>query len=138
MSQPAATAESRPMPRPSLTVRRLIKWIAVAAVVLALVRYPYRTIRQQQQFYARAREGAALVQSYKAQCPPGVSPPSWSQAVDVVSTAWGNVVFSPEHINDANLNRVLAELRGQARRATPTTAEGDLYHILDLLSHAET
>ena len=137
-TQTAPAAEPTPMPEHRLTVRRLIKWVVIAAFVLALARRPYLIIREHQRFQARAHEGIVLVQSYAAQCPPGVGPTSWSQAVGTVQTAWANVVFSPEHIDDADLDAILAELRVQAPRATPAEAEGEIHHILDLLAHATT
>jgi HEAT repeat protein len=123
---------------PRVTVRRLMKWVIVAAVVLALVRYPYQHIRRLQHAQARAFEGRALVQSYASRCPAGVNPALWSQAVGVEGSAWANIVIAPEHIDDADLDAILAELRGLVTRATPVEAEGDLYHILDLLAHAKT
>jgi hypothetical protein len=124
--------------RPRVSVRRLMKWVVGAAILLALFRHPFNAVRVLQHFHARAREGTALVQSYRVQCPPGVTPASWDQAVDVVQTAWVNVVFSPEHINDADLDDTLARMRAMVSRATPADAEGDLYRILDLLAHART
>ena len=55
-----------------------------------------------------------------------------------VQIAWGNVVFSPGNIDDADLDAILAQMRGLVARATPADAEGDLYRILDLLAHART
>jgi hypothetical protein len=124
--------------RPQGSVRRLMKWVGVVAVLLALFRYPYNAVRVQRRFHARSQEGSMLVQSYGLQCPAGVSPTSWGEAVSSVQTAWSNVVFSPEHIDDADLGAILAEMRGMVGRATPAVAEGDLYRILDLLAHAKT
>jgi hypothetical protein len=123
--------------RPRVSVRRLMKWVIVAAILLALFRGPFIAVRELQRFHARAREGIALVQSYRVQCPPGATPASWDQAVDVMQTAWCNVV-SPEQIDDADLDAVLARMRTMVSRATPAEAEGDLYRILDLLAHAKT
>ncbi len=124
--------------RPRVTVWRLMKWVGVAAVLLALFRYPYRAIRDQQHFFARAREGTALVQSYGGVCPPGVSAASWTMAIDGVQTAWGNVVFFTGYLDDADLDAILTQMRTMAARASPADAEGDLYRILDLLAHAKT
>jgi HEAT repeat protein len=124
--------------KPRVTVLRLMKWVGVAAVVLAVVRYPYEFIRQQQRFRAREQEGNALIQSYAAQRPTGVSPASWDEAIGSVRTAWSNVVFSPEHMDSADLDAILAETRALSAGATPVTAEGDLYRILDLLAHTKT
>jgi HEAT repeat protein len=115
-----------------------MKWVGITAVVLALGRYPYHVIREQRHFQTRAREGTALVQSYAAQRPAGVSPVSWDDAVGSVQTAWGNVVFSPEHIDEKDLDAILARMRELVAGATPAEAEGDLYLILDLLAHAKT
>jgi hypothetical protein len=124
--------------KPRVSVRRLMKWVVVAAILLALFRHPFNAFRELQRFHARAREGTSMVQSYRVQCPPGVTPASWDQAVGVVQTAWVNVVFSPEHINDADLDDILARMRTMVGLATSAEAEGDLYRILDLLAHSKT
>ena len=66
--------------RPRVTVRRLMKWVGVAAVVLAVGRYPYNPPGATT-LLRSWREGDALVQSYSAQCPTGVRPASWDHAV---------------------------------------------------------
>ena len=124
--------------RPRVTVRRLMAWVVVAAVALALGRYPYILFRERQRFAARAQEGRALVRSYDSQCPKGVRAASWTVAVGAVQTAWRDVVSSPGNIDDADLDAILAQMRGLASRTTPADAEGDLYRILDLLAHART
>jgi hypothetical protein len=124
--------------RPRVSVWRLMTWVVVAAVALAMGRYPYDLVRERQRFAARAREGKALVKSYGAQCPKGVRAASWTQAVGVVQVAWRDVVSSPGNIADADLDDILDQMRGLASRATPADAEGDLYRILDLLAHART
>ena len=79
-----------------------------------------------------------MVQSYRVQCPPGMAPATWDQAVGFVHTAWVNVVFSPGSVDDDDLDDILARMRTMVSRATPAEAEGDLYRILDLLAHART
>jgi HEAT repeats len=138
---PIPEARQSPSPamirKPQVTVRRLMKWVVGAAILLALFRDPFNAVRELQRFDARAREGYALVQSYRVQWPPGVTPVSWDQAVGVVQTAWVNVV-SPGSIDDADLDDILGRMRTMVSRATPAEAEGDLYRILDLLAHAKT
>jgi hypothetical protein len=124
--------------RPRITVRRLMKWVGITAVALALGRYSYQYLREQQRFYARAREGDKLVRYYSVQRPPAVPPVSWDGAVANVQVAWDNVVVSPEHIDVDDLDAVVSRMRVLVRRATPDDAEGDLYLILDLLAHART
>ena len=56
----------------------------------------------------------------------------------MVGTAWANVIFSPDSIDEKDLNDLIAELRQLNARAIPASAEGDLYAILDLLRHTRT
>jgi len=126
-------------PKPRVSVRKLMVWVGVIAVLLALGRYPYYLIRAQRRFAARWDEGNALVQSYYAQCPTSMDRASWNEAVSSVQIAWGNVVLSPEHFPDEHsIDRILAQMRSLVAQATPSEAEGDLYLILDLLAHART
>ena len=69
----------------------------------------------------------------------GIQASDWSNnTVGVVGTAWSNVIFSPDSIDEKDLNDLIAELRQLNAKATPVSAEGDLYAILDLLRHART
>ena len=43
--------------RPRVTVRRLMTWVVVAAVALALGRSPFDLVRERQRFAARAERG---------------------------------------------------------------------------------
>jgi HEAT repeat protein len=113
-------------------------WVALIAVLLAVGRYPFQFIETHRRFAARMREDDGLVQSYYTQCAASVNSGSWREAVTAVQIAWCNIVFSPEHIGEDELDAILTQLRGLAARATPQDAEGDLYLILDLLAHANT
>ena len=86
----------------------------------------------------RFREGERLIQSYAIQRPPGIAVANWGAAVGVVQTTWGNVAYFPGAIPQEELDAIVFQLRRLAGNASPVTAEGDLYQILDLLSRAKS
>ena len=90
------------VPKPRVSVRKLMMWVGVIAVLLGLGRYPYTFIQTQRRFMARFQEGDGLVQSYYVQCPASTSPASWREAVTGVQIAWDNVVFSPASIAEGS------------------------------------
>lgn len=122
----------------SISVRKLLVLVGVLAVVLALVRTPYLFVRAQLAYGHRVNEGSSLILSYRAVCPPGFTPSQWENAVTVVQIAWCNVAFSPSHLDQEPLDGLVIELHRLSLGATPRTAEGDLYTILDLLAHAKS
>jgi HEAT repeat protein len=127
------------MPRvPRFTIRRLLLVIAVLAVAMAVLRYPILFVQKWQRFNARHRVGEQLILSYYALGPPRLPGAKWTDAVNGAQIAWCNVVFDPDHIAESEVDAILIDLQGLVARATPATAEGDLYTILDLLAHAKS
>lgn len=118
-----------------LSVRKLMASVGILAGVLAVARVPILYVQERSAYSAKNREGDAIVRSYYAHQPAGVSAAAWEQAVTGVQIAWMNVVFSPEHCPISSVENALTQMRPVAAGATSATAVGDLYFILDLLAH---
>lgn len=123
---------------PRLSVRQLLEVIAGIAIALGILRYPYLVIQAQLRFNQQTSRGQALIATYRSLRPPEFSTQQWDNAVGNVHTTWVNVAFSPEHIAQGDLDDLLNQVRTLVDRASPATAEGELYAILDLLAHAKT
>jgi HEAT repeat protein len=120
-------------------LRKLMIWIGLVAALMALLRYPYTYIEAEARFSSRSRQGYALIHSYRALCPTGVSKANWDDAVGAVQTAWSNVVFSRFQFREENsLGRIVDQMQSLVARATPAEAEGDIYLILDLLAESRS
>ena len=55
-------------------MRRAMVWVAAIALAMAVLRYPVQFVQKTQRFHVKHNQGRALIDGYRAQCPPGIAP----------------------------------------------------------------
>jgi hypothetical protein len=101
-------------------------WLALswAIVLIPLLgiggKFGYEVVRWQR-FRAERDAIGDLVETWRTRPPSGLDPHVWEEAWIVAYNGFGNVCFSPDHVSQAEMQRLQHDL--EARRSGPVTPE---------------
>lgn len=95
-------------PKTQFSLARLLVIVAVAAVLLRIIIVP---LGRQMEWVRLARQMDMPIRSLRPTQPNSIPPGVWDCAHGWVVTAYGNICFSPEHTDTAEMYRLRDDLK---------------------------
>ena len=117
-------------PKLQFSVRTLLLIVVGAATALGLVAVP---LNRNAQFWSLRDHGHVILEGFEQMRPAYINPKRWQAAVILVNTAWANVAFHPNYVDNKTLSGAVMELESLASDSRPENAEQKLYQVMDLL-----
>jgi hypothetical protein len=97
-------------PKTQFSLTRLLLIVAVAAVLLRMIIVPFS---RQTEWVRLARQMDTTIRLLQPTQPDSIPPGVWNCAHDWVVTAYGNICFSPEHTDTAEMYRLRDDLNAR-------------------------